>query len=276
MKQLKIFLLIFCVFSFITWMYRRWIWKARRWIFVCKDAQFRILLSTRMRWWRPRQVPLYPWRIRRRHASRFISPKRSLMRDIFSICNTFPRQVKRRHRLIPPTSTRSVSASPTEPISWETNEGGKLDFTDNSTKREASIGAYRANAACAELSRYIITNSMIAVGLMAISFGGSGGAYRTIGSMEAPPASGTEPLPFVLGSPNAIPMVFAVRMYALRILKDKLADIIDAMDAGGSGDHYTRSMWSSGRCCWNVPRWDSPEIMVWLALYGCSRVPGII
>ena len=37
----------------------------------------------------------------------------------------------------------------------ETNEGGQLDFNDSSSRRDASIGAYRANAACAEFSRNI-------------------------------------------------------------------------------------------------------------------------
>jgi hypothetical protein len=41
-----------------------------------------------------------------------------------------------------------------------------------------------------------------------------------------------------MGSANAIPNVFAVRMYALRILKDKMADIVDALRPGGSGDPY--------------------------------------
>ena len=37
----------------------------------------------------------------------------------------------------------------------ETNEGGKLDFADPTTRKDPSIGAYRANAACAQFSRHI-------------------------------------------------------------------------------------------------------------------------
>lgn len=36
----------------------------------------------------------------------------------------------------------------------------------------------------------------------------------------------------------AIPNVFSVRMNAMRILHDKFPQIIDALDAGGSGDMY--------------------------------------
>ncbi len=37
-------------------------------------------------------------------------------------------------------------------------------------------------------------------------------------------------VPYVLGSPEAIPNVFTVRMYAMRVLKDKFPQIIDALE----------------------------------------------
>ena len=45
-------------------------------------------------------------------------------------------------------------------------------------------------------------------------------------------------VPYVVGSPMAIPNVFTVRMHAMRILKDKLPQIVDALEPGGSGDMY--------------------------------------
>src|SRR4030095_7741605 len=45
-------------------------------------------------------------------------------------------------------------------------------------------------------------------------------------------------VPYVLGSPVAIPNVFTVRMYAMRVLHDKFSQIIDALEPGGSGDMY--------------------------------------
>ena len=119
----------------------------------------------------------------------------------------------------------------------ETNEGGA--FNPGDTSKDSSIGAYRANAACAEFSRYIAKLLYDCQRPYGYCFGGSGGAYRTTGGMEATEGVWDGSVPFVLGSPQAIPNVFGVRMYALRILRDKMDDIIDAMRPGGSGDPYT-------------------------------------
>jgi len=43
-------------------------------------------------------------------------------------------------------------------------------------------------------------------------------------------------VPYVMGSPNAIPGVMTVRIHALRVLKNKFPAIMDAIDPGGSGD----------------------------------------
>ena len=148
-----------------------------------------------------------------------------------------------------PDSEKSAQAYPDEysPIGFsithgayfiETNQGGQLDFSDPSTSRDASIGTYRANAACAEFSRYIAKLLYNCDRPYGYCYGGSGGAYRTTGSMEITKDVWDGAVPFVLGSPNAVPNVFAVRMHALRLLKDKMDDIIDALRPGGSGDPY--------------------------------------
>ena len=69
-------------------------------------------------------------------------------------------------------------------------------------------------------------------------YGGSGGGYRTLGSMEHTNDVWDGAVPFVLGSPMAAPNSFTVRMHAMRILSTKFPQIVDAMDAGGSGDPY--------------------------------------
>lgn len=120
----------------------------------------------------------------------------------------------------------------------ETNEGGKLDFADSSTKRDATIGAFRANAACAQLSRHIAKLLYDCPRPYGYCYGGSGGAFRTVGSIEHTEGVWDGAVPFVMGSNNAIPSVFAARMYGLRVLKDKLDNIADAMLPGGSGDPY--------------------------------------
>jgi len=116
----------------------------------------------------------------------------------------------------------------------ETNGGGNLGF-----RADPTINAYKANAASAEFSRTVAkeiydTNKRP----FGYAFGGSGGAYRTIGGMENAQGVWDGVVPFVAGSPMAIPNVFSVRMHAMRVLQDKLPQIVDAIEPGGSGDMY--------------------------------------
>ncbi|MCG6190363.1 hypothetical protein [Maribellus maritimus] len=69
-------------------------------------------------------------------------------------------------------------------------------------------------------------------------FGGSGGAYRTIGAIENNEGVWDGAVPYVIGSPMAIPNMFTIRMHAMRILRDKFPQILDAVEPGGSGDMY--------------------------------------
>lgn len=120
----------------------------------------------------------------------------------------------------------------------ETNGGGTVDFSRPGFSADPSISAYRANAACAHFSRTVALQMYGPHRTYGYCFGGSGGAYRTIGGIENTEEVWDGAVPYVLGSPMAIPNVFSVRMHAMRILNDKLPQIIDAMDAGGSGDMY--------------------------------------
>ena len=119
----------------------------------------------------------------------------------------------------------------------ETNGGGAVDFA-NPMSNDPTIGAFRANAAVAQFSKIVAAEIFGKHRTYGYAFGGSGGAYRTIGSIENTDGVWDGVVPYVLGSPMAIPNVFAVRMNAMRILDKKLPQIIDALDAGGSGDMY--------------------------------------
>lgn len=97
---------------------------------------------------------------------------------------------------------------------------------------------YRASAAVAEYSRIKaaeLYNSHRPYGYI---YGGSGGGYKTISFMESTVGVWDGAVPFVIGTPMAIPNVFTVRVHAMRILKDKFPVIIDALEPGGSGDIY--------------------------------------
>jgi hypothetical protein len=120
----------------------------------------------------------------------------------------------------------------------ETNGGGKIDFAKPNLGGDATIGAYRANAAAAQFSRVVAIQIFGGHRPYGYCFGGSGGAYRTIGGLENTEGVWDGAVPYVVGSPMAIPNVFTVRMYAMRVLQNKFPQIIDALEPGGSGDMY--------------------------------------
>jgi hypothetical protein len=119
----------------------------------------------------------------------------------------------------------------------ETNGGGRVDFA-RPESRDPTIGAYRVSAAAAQFSRVVAGRIYGGRRPYGYAFGGSGGAYRTVGSIENTENVWDGVVPYVLGSPMAIPNVFTVRMHAMRVLKDKFPQIVDALEPGGSGDVY--------------------------------------
>jgi hypothetical protein len=120
----------------------------------------------------------------------------------------------------------------------ETNGGGTTATAGPGLHADPAIGAYRANAAAAQFSRKVATEMYGGARPYGYLYGGSGGGYRTLGSMENTNGVWDGAVPFVLGSPMAAPNVFSVRMHAMRILWDKFPQIVDAMEPGGSGAPY--------------------------------------
>ncbi len=120
----------------------------------------------------------------------------------------------------------------------ETNGGGKGATAGPAFMADPTIGGYRANAAAARYSRVVAGQMYGPQRVYGYIYGGSGGGYRTMGSMEHTTGVWDGAVPFVLGTPMASPNNFSIRMHALRLLKDKFPGIVDAMDAGGSGNPY--------------------------------------
>jgi hypothetical protein len=121
----------------------------------------------------------------------------------------------------------------------ETNGGGQIDMTKGSPAlADSTITAYKANAAAAHYSRKIALEMYGGKRPYGYAYGGSGGGYRTIGSIENTRGVWDGVVPYVIGSTMAIPNMFTVRMQALRVLRDKFPQIIDAMEPGGSGNPY--------------------------------------
>ncbi|ULT54899.1 hypothetical protein L1999_17320 [Neobacillus drentensis] len=96
---------------------------------------------------------------------------------------------------------------------------------------------YRSSAAVAEYSRVVAANLYGPHRPFGYIYGGSGGGFKTISCFENT-NTWDGAVPYIIGSPMAIPNVFTVRAHALRILRSKLPVIADALEPGGSGDIY--------------------------------------
>jgi hypothetical protein len=120
----------------------------------------------------------------------------------------------------------------------ETNGGGASGRPGSSV--DPTIAAYRANAAAARYSRVVAAEMYGEHRAYGYAYGGSGGGYRTIGSAENTTGVWDGFVPYVIGSPMAIPNMFTVRMHALRLLRDRFEQIVDAVEPGGSSDMYER------------------------------------
>lgn len=96
---------------------------------------------------------------------------------------------------------------------------------------------YRASAAAAEYSRQVAAELFGPHRPYGYLFGGSGGGYKTMSCIENANAWDGA-VPYVIGSPMALPNVITSRAHAMRILRDDFPQIKAAMEPGGSGDPY--------------------------------------
>ncbi|HSA48720.1 MAG TPA: Tat pathway signal sequence domain protein [Yinghuangia sp.] len=112
----------------------------------------------------------------------------------------------------------------------ETNGGGSPATPGG--QADPTVTAYRANAAAAQHSREVARSMYGDHRPYGYAYGGSGGGYRTIGGAESTKGVWDGFVPYVIGSPMAIPNVFSVRMHAQRVLRGALDRVADAADAG--------------------------------------------
>src|SRR6516162_5710734 len=116
----------------------------------------------------------------------------------------------------------------------ESNQGRTVMFPGD----DATIVGYRASAASARYSRVIAAEMYGEHHPYGYVFGGSGGAYKTLGCVENALDVWDGAVPFVHGSPMSLPNLFTVQAHAMRVLRDKFPAIVDAVEPGGSGDMY--------------------------------------
>jgi len=116
----------------------------------------------------------------------------------------------------------------------ESNQGRMVMFPGD----DATIVGYRASAAAARYSRVLAAEMYGEHRAYGYVFGGSGGAYKTMGCMENCLGVWDGAVPFVQGCPLSMPNIFTSQAHAMRILRDKFPSIVDAVEPGGSGDMY--------------------------------------
>lgn len=123
-------------------------------------------------------------------------------------------------------------------ISFAIAHGGY--FVESNMGGETASGEdlLKNNAAAAEYSRRVARRLYGEHRPYGYVYGGSGGSLKTCACIENTSGVWDGAVPFVIGSPMAMPSTFTIRAHAMRLLRHKLPQIIDAVDAGGSGDMY--------------------------------------
>lgn len=118
----------------------------------------------------------------------------------------------------------------------QTNNGASF----SRSAADPTIAAYRVNAAAAKFSRQIAAELYGEHRAYGYLYGGSGGAYQTIGAAEHTRGVWDGFMPFVLGSNSAVPSFWTARMNALRVLRrtNSFPAVMDAINPGGGGDIY--------------------------------------
>ena len=118
----------------------------------------------------------------------------------------------------------------------QTNNGGAFRVPGT----DPAIAAYRVNAAAAKFAKVVAADIFGPHRTYGYLFGGSGGAYQTMGAAENTSGVWDGFVPFVPGCNHAIPSMFTARMHALRVLREHgaLAAIANAVEPGSGRNPY--------------------------------------
>jgi PKD domain len=101
-----------------------------------------------------------------------------------------------------------------------------------------SVAGYRASAAVARHGRRLVAEMYGEHRPYGYLYGGSGGSLKTLAGFEGVPDVWDGAVPFVMGIPQSMPNTFSSQALALRVLREKFPQIVDALEPGGSGDMY--------------------------------------
>lgn len=115
----------------------------------------------------------------------------------------------------------------------ETNMGSAAMFGSSGD----NTIVYKSSAAAAEFSRVKAMEIYGCPRPFGYVFGGSGGGYKTMACIENTDAWDGA-VPYVIGSPVSLPNTITMHVQGQRTLRRVFGQIVDALDAGGSGDPY--------------------------------------
>lgn len=117
-------------------------------------------------------------------------------------------------------------------------------FIETNMESSAAFGGHpephkiwKSSAAAAEYSRQVAQEYYGCTRPYGYVFGGSGGGYKTIACIENTNAWDGA-CPYVIGSPYSLPNTITLHVQGMRTLRHVMGKIVDALDAGGSGDMY--------------------------------------
>lgn len=115
----------------------------------------------------------------------------------------------------------------------ESNMGSSAMFGASSNPQMV----FKSSAAVAEYSREKAMDYYGCTRPFGYVHGGSGGGYKTMACIENTDAWDGA-VPYVIGSPASLPNTITMHVQGERALRNVFPQIIDALDAGGSGDMY--------------------------------------
>jgi hypothetical protein len=134
-------------------------------------------------------------------------------------------------------NTAPMSMNQAFGVDFAIASGGYL-VESNQGSRDMFGGSAEANAAVAQYSRMVAAEMYGAHRPFGYVYGGSGGAFKTLGCVETFADVWDGSVPFVHGTPVSIPNFFTVQAHAMRLLGPKFPQIVDALEPGGAGDMY--------------------------------------
>lgn len=133
---------------------------------------------------------------------------------------------------------------------------------------DVTINGYRADAAAAMFARTLAVGMYGEHRPYGYHYGGSGGGFKTIAAAESTSGIWDGSLPFVIGSPMALPNVYSVRANALQVLRrgDRCGPLVDAVEPGGTFDLYAGLNGEERQALMEATRFGFPP----RAWYACS------